>query len=178
MTDDMELLRYPVGQPSLRRDLTREERRGMMETLAVLPGRVRDALDGLVDAQLDTPYRPEGWTVRQVVHHMADSHVNGYVRFKRAATEETPTISLYDQPGWGEEPDARSGPVEMSLVLLEGLHRRWVAWMEAAPDDVWEREVVHPEKGRMNLNQLLCLYEWHCRHHLAHITELRGRQEW
>lgn len=178
MTEDLDRLRYPLGQPVLRSELTREERRGLIDSMDEFPTLIRDALDGLIDAQLDTPYRPGGWSVRQVVHHLADSHVNGYIRFKKAVTEREPVVALYDQPGWAEQPDARAGSVGMSLVLLEGLHRRWVAWMESAEEADWSRTVVHPEKGRMNLNQLLCLYEWHCRHHVAHITELRGREGW
>lgn len=176
--DQMEQLRYPIGRPELSREATPEERERLIGVLADLPRMVRDALDGLTDEQLDTPYRPGGWTVRQVVHHLPDSHVNAYVRFKLAVTEDEPTIRPYDENAWAAEPEARQGAVEMSLVLLEGLHRRWTAWLRELAAEAWDRSLVHPESGPMNLVQLLRLYAWHSEHHLAHIDRLRDREGW
>lgn len=178
MNDALEALRFPIGRVETKSELTPAEREEMIRVLEELPARMREALDGLTDEQLDTPYRPEGWTLRQVVHHVPDSHVNSYVRFKLAVTEENPTIQLYDEKAWAEQAEAREGPVEMSLVLLEGLHRRWVAWLRSMPEEAWSRTVDHPEAGPLNLHQLLCIYEWHARHHLAHITATREREGW
>jgi hypothetical protein len=178
MNDPLETLRFPVGHPELRTELAPAEREEMIRVLEELPARMREALDGLTDEQLDTPYRPEGWTLRQVAHHVPDSHVNSYVRFKLAVTEENPTIQVYDEKAWAEQTEAREGPVEMSLVLLEGLHRRWVAWLRSLPEEAWSRPLTHPEVGPLNLSQLLCIYDWHSRHHLAHITTTRDREGW
>lgn len=178
MNDSLEVLRYPVGHAELRDGLTSAEREEMIRVLEELPARMREAIDGLTDEQLDTPYRPGGWTLRQVVHHLPDSHVNSYVRFKLAVTEDDPTIQLYDEKAWAEQTEAREGPVEMSLVLLEGLHRRWTAWLRTLPEEAWSRPLHHPEAGPLDLNRLLCIYEWHCRHHLAHITGTREREGW
>lgn len=178
MSEEMETLRYPVGRPALTGDARPEERERLIGVLADLPMLLRDALDGLTDDHLDTAYRPDGWTVRQVVHHLADSHVNAYVRFKLAATEPEPTIRPYDENAWAREPEALQGSVEMSLVLLEGLHRRWTTALRELPADAWERTLLHPESGPMNLVQVLQLYAWHSKHHLAHITRLRDREAW
>ena len=178
MSDGMDALRFPVGSPHLRTSLSPEDRAAMLAVLDGLPRRVRDAVDGLTEEQLDTPYRPGGWTVRQVVHHLPDSHMNAYLRFKLAVTEDNPTIRPYDEKAWAREKDAREGSVGMSLALLEGLHRRWVAWLRTLPAEAWSRPLVHPDSGPLNLDQLLCLYDWHSRHHLAHITRLRERGGW
>lgn len=178
MTDELESLRYPVGPPVLSDEARPEERERLIGTLSDLPMLLRDALDGLTDDQLDTAYRPDGWTVRQVVHHLADSHVNAYVRFKLAATEPEPKIRTYDEKAWAGQPEALRGSVEMSLVLLEGLHRRWTTALRELPADAWGRTLVHPDSGSMNLVQLLRLYAWHSEHHLAHITRLRDREAW
>lgn len=178
MDDGLEALRFPVGPPDLRKSLSADERVAMIAVLDELPLRMRDVVDGLTDEQLDAPYRPGGWTVRQVVHHLPDSHINAYVRFKLAVTEDNPTIRPYDEKAWAEEKDAGEGPIGMSLVLLEGLHRRWVAWLRGLPPKAWSRPLHHPDSGPLNLDQLLCLYEWHSRHHLAHIARLREREGW
>src|SRR4029077_19547630 len=136
----------------------------------------RAAVAGLTDAQLDTPYRPGGWTVRQVVHHVPDSHANAYVRFKLGLTEEAPTIRPYEEARWAELPEAKGAPVEPSLALLEALHERWMLALRAVEPAQWEREVVNPEPGRYPLDQLLAMYAWHSRHHVAHVTELRRRE--
>jgi hypothetical protein len=178
MTDDLDALRYPVGQPDLDSDLSLQAREGHIRSIETLPDRLRAAVDGLMEDQLDTPYRPGGWTVRQVVHHVPDSHVNAYVRFKLALTESNPTIRVYDEKAWAREEDAVSAPVEMSLTLLEALHRRWVAWLRTLDDGAWIRRLEHPEAGPMNVNELLCIYGWHSEHHLAHILRLREREGW
>lgn len=178
MTEDVDVLRYPVGQPDLDPDLTPQGREAHIRSIETLPARLRAAVDGLMEDQLDTPYRPGGWTVRQVVHHLPDSHVNAYVRCKLTATESTPTIRVYDEKAWAREEDAVRAPVEMSLALLEALHRRWVAWLRTLDDGVWSRRLEHPEAGPMNFSELLCMYGWHSEHHLAHIVRLREREGW
>jgi uncharacterized damage-inducible protein DinB len=142
------------------------------------PAKLRAAVAGLSASQLDTPYRPEGWSVRQVVHHLPDSHANAYVRFKLALTEDSPTIKPYLEARWAELPDTRETPVEVSLALLEALHRRWVILLRAMTAEDFARPLQHPEKGRLTLDQMLALYAWHGRHHVAHVTALRERMGW
>jgi uncharacterized damage-inducible protein DinB len=146
-----------------------------INTLRQLPSRLRDAVKDLDDSQLDAPYREGGWTVRQLVHHIADSHMNSYVRFKLALTEDCPTIKPYDEAAWAELADSKQ-PIEPSLDLIGALHARWVALLEAMTDADYRRELQHPERGRQNLATTLALYDWHSRHHTAHITALRARQ--
>lgn len=167
--------RYPVGRFEWAGSATDGERRKWIAELAEAPAHLRAAVEGLTEAQLDTPYREGGWTVRQVVHHLADSHMNSYVRFRLALTEETPTIKPYDENSWAELPDARSGPPEPSLALLEALHMRWVALLRTLSPSEWEREFVHPEHGaRSTLSRTLAVYAWHGRHHVAQILTVRG----
>ncbi len=172
-------LRYPIGkyQPA-GRELTSDERRNHILTISGAPEDIREAVRGLSDAQLDTPYRPGGWTVRQLVHHIADSHINAYTRVKLALTETAPTIKPYDEKAWAETPDNRL-PVEVSQILIDALHRRWVAMLDALKPEDWHRTFVHPEHGRaMTLDEVTALYAWHSRHHVAHIVELRKRENW
>jgi hypothetical protein len=176
--DELEGLRYPVGRPSVQPELDEEQRRRCIDQIAGLPGKLRAVVEDLTDEQLDTPYRPGGWTVRQVVHHLPDSHLNAYIRFKLGATEDEPTITTYQEALWAEESDGRDGPIGSSLMLLEALHERWVRWMRACDESVWKRGILHPEMGPMTLEQLLQVYCWHSRHHVAHITGLRERQSW
>ena len=171
-------LRFPVGPFKRPQTLSAAERRVAIDDIAAAPANLRAAVRGLSDAQLDTPYRPEGWTVRQVVHHVPESHLNAYTRFKLALTEDTPTIKAYDEDGWSKTRDIVTTPVEPSLVLLEALHDRWVRLLETLSDAEFDRAFHHPENGRMNLHQLLALYQWHGRHHVAHITGLRERNGW
>jgi uncharacterized damage-inducible protein DinB len=171
-------LRYPVGKYTRPERLSPEERRQAIDAIAAAPAALRAAVAGLADAQLDTPYRPGGWTVRQVVHHVPDSHANAYVRFKLGLTEDEPTIRPYEEARWAEQPEARSAPVEPSLAFLEALHGRWVLALRAIQPAEWERRLVNPETGRYTLDQLLALYAWHGRHHVGHITELRRREGW
>jgi hypothetical protein len=170
-------LRYPLGRFIPPMSSTAESRSIHIQTLRLLPGHLRSAVNGLSDPQLDTPYRPEGWTVRQVVHHVADSHTNSYVRFKLALTEDWPTITAYDEAAWAKLADSGL-PVEVSLTWIEALHERWVVLLESMSEEDFQKGFVHPERGRQKLETTLALYDWHSRHHTAHITGLRGRLGW
>lgn len=171
-------LRYPVGKFSGPIEQTPEQRRISIAVVAALPENLRAAVHGLTEAQLETPYRESGWTVRQVVHHVADSHINAYVRFRRALTEDWPAVSAYDENLWAQLSDAHTMPVATSLDLLEALHRRWVALFESLTEEQWQRGYVHSENGRQKLAEVLQSYDWHSRHHTAHVTELRKRMGW
>jgi hypothetical protein len=176
MADEQDL-RYPVGRFSAPAESNAEVRAEQIQTLRSLPERLRAAVDGLNDSQLDTPYRDGGWTVRQVVHHFADSHANSYVRFKLALTEDWPTIKPYDEGAWARLPDSRQA-VEPSLVLITGLHQRFVGLLELMSEEDFQRGFIHPERGRVTLATNLAIYDWHSRHHTAHITSLRARKGW
>ena len=169
--------RFPIGRFSPPASSTPAIRNAQIKTLRELPERLRAAVHGLSDAQLDTPYRPGGWTVRQVVHHVPDSHANCYVRFKLALTEDWPTIKPYDEAAWAKLADSRM-PVDASLAFTEALHGRWVALLESMTEEDFEKGYAHPEKGRQTLATVLAIYDWHSRHHTAHITNLRARQGW
>ncbi|MBV8199566.1 MAG: putative metal-dependent hydrolase [Acidobacteria bacterium] len=171
-------LRYPIGPFRRPARLTAAERTAAAAALAETPARLRQAVAGLAPAQLDTPYRPGGWTVRQLVHHVPDSHLNAYVRCKLALTEDEPTIRPYDEDRWAQLPESRSAPLEPSLALLDSLHQRWDLVLKAMAPADWERMLVHPESGRQSVEQLVALYAWHGRHHTAHVTELRRREGW
>jgi hypothetical protein len=171
-------LRYPVGKFTFPDAVGSKQRVTLIDQIAEAPARLKAAVAGLSDSQLDTPYRPGGWTVRQVVHHVPDSHLNSYVRFRLALTEEEPTIKSYHEDRWAELPDARTEPVEISLVLLESLHRRWVTLLRSLSEQDWKRTFRHPELGLLNMEKNLALYAWHGRHHVAHITGLREREGW
>jgi uncharacterized damage-inducible protein DinB len=170
-------LRYPIGKFQKSPGITEVQRRAFITAIAEAPSKLKSAVSPLNEGQLDTPYRPGGWTVRQVVHHLPDSHMNSFIRFKLALTEDEPTIKPYNEARWAELADAKA-PIEPSLVLLERLHERWIVLLNslAAPD--WKRTVRHPELGVMTLDDLLQLYSWHGRHHVAHITSLRERNGW
>lgn len=172
-------LRYPVG-PFVRPEgpLSAEEREALIAQLDEAPDRLRAAVAGLSEAQLDTPYRDGGWTVRQVAHHVPDSHLNSYVRFRLALTEDNPTIKPYREDRWAELADARRGPVDLSLTLLDVLHRRWTLLLRSLGEEQWRRTFVHPDLGTMTLERNLALYAWHGRHHVAHVTALRERMGW
>ncbi|HTJ24140.1 MAG TPA: putative metal-dependent hydrolase [Gemmatimonadaceae bacterium] len=174
----MEDLQYPVGRYQRPESLNAAQRQTAIDTIAATPRAMRDAVSGLNDAQLDTPYRPDGWTVRQVVHHVPDSHMNAYTRFKLTLTEHTPTIKPYDQSAWALLEDSRSTAIETSLTLLETLHDRWVRVLRAMTAADFARTLNHPENGVMTLDQLLAMYDWHSRHHVAHIVNLRQRNGW
>jgi uncharacterized damage-inducible protein DinB len=174
MTD----LRYPVGKFEYQGPLSELEKSGLIQQIADTPGSLRSATKALSQAQLDTAYRPGGWTVRQVVHHVPDSHMNSYVRFKLALTEDEPTIKTYAEDRWAELADTPATPIEVSLSLLESLHDRWVRLLRSLSAEQWKRTFRHPDLGPMNLEKTLALYAWHGRHHVAHITELRKRMSW
>lgn len=162
------LLAYPIGRFDLRAPFSVEERRAAVADIAALPARLRAAVADLTDTQLDTPYRPGGWTVRQVVHHLADSHLNAYTRFKLALTEDEPLIKTYDQDAWAALPDSRL-PIEASLALVDGVHQRWAVLLNSLDEAQWQRRLRHPELGLVTLHPYAGLYAWHGRHHLAHI---------
>ena len=171
-------LRYPVGPFEYAGPLTNEQRLACIDQIVATPERMRAAVAGLSDEQLSTPYRPGGWTVRQVVHHVPDSHLNSYVRFKLAITENHPTIRAYDENLWANLDDARIAPIDLSLDLLESLHRRWVLFLRSLDEKDFERTFNHPELGTVSLDKNLALYAWHGQHHVAHITALRERNGW
>jgi hypothetical protein len=169
---DLDRLRYPVGRfERVKGPIDAATRRTHIKTIEDTPARFRAATRGLSDAQLDTPYRPGGWTVRQVVHHVPDSHMNAYIRMKLAITEDAPAIRTYEEQLWAELPEARTGPAEMSLALLEALHGRWVMFLNNLSDEQFARTFTHPEWGAMKVEESVALYAWHCRHHLAHIEQ-------
>jgi hypothetical protein len=177
MTDD---LRYPIGNGyNFGATVDPKDYGDLIQAIADAPANVRAAVKGLTDKQLDTPYRPGGWTVRQVVHHMADSHMNAYIRVKLALTEDKPTIKPYEEAEWAKLPDSEA-PVEVSLSLIEALHDRWVRIWNSIPAEVMKsRGFVHPQHGKfVQLDQALQMYAWHARHHTAHITRLRDREGW
>jgi len=176
MTTD---LRYPVGRFVRPASLKPEERAEAIDVITQAPNAMRAAVRGLTDVQLDTPYREGGWTVRQVVHHVPDSHMNAYVRFKLALTEDVPTIKPYDEAKWAELADGRSKLVEASLTLLDSLHARWVLLLRSMKPTDFGRKLNHPDWDvPLSLDSMLALYAWHSRHHVAHITTLRERKRW
>jgi hypothetical protein len=162
--------RYPIGKFQWNGSLSPDARKQAIDDIAALPGKMRAAVASLGEAQLETHYREGGWTIRQVVHHVADSHINSYVRFRLAMTEQDPTIRPYEEARWAELPDAKTLPVEVSLDLLEALHARWVVLLKSFADADWHRNFVHPEMGAVSLERAVGLYAWHGKHHLAHIA--------
>jgi hypothetical protein len=170
---DIDPLRFPIGRfhrPQV--PLTDAARSALIEELAAAPGTIRSLVTGASEATLDTPYRPGGWTVRQVVHHVPDSHMNGYIRMKWALTEDQPLIKVYAEAKWAELPEARSAPVALSLDLLDAIHRRWTALLRALPAQDFEKTYTHPELGPLSLDVALALYAWHGKHHAGHIRHV------
>jgi uncharacterized damage-inducible protein DinB len=170
--------RYPIGRMQLPPSFTPEWRRDSIEVIALTPARFREAVRGLGDEQLSTPYRAGGWTVRQLVHHLPDSHLNAYTRLKLALTEDAPTIKPYDEARWADLADSSTVPTEVSLALLDSLHTRWVALLRSMSPADFQREYTHPETGKHTLDHLLAIYAWHGPHHTAHITHLRRDKGW
>jgi hypothetical protein len=174
---DIEMLKYPVGKmPRVQTPLDRGTREQHLRTLDDLPSRFRSLVSGLSEAQLEMPYRPGGWTIRQVVHHVPDSHMNAYVRMKLAATEEAPTIRTYEEQLWAELPDGKSAPVEISLALLDAVHRRWLTFLRTYPETNLQRVFVHPAWGPVTIDEGIAMYAWHARHHTAHIEQALAMQ--
>jgi hypothetical protein len=171
--------RYPIGKFQWSgADATAAERAERIAQIAACPGDLRAAVQDLDEAQLDTPYRDGGWTVRQLVHHVPESHMNAYVRFKLGLTEDTPTIKPYEENSWAQLPDSRTAPISISLDLLQHLHARWVLVLRAMRDADFGRRINHPESGVQTLDRVLALYAWHGRHHIAHVTSLREKRGW
>jgi hypothetical protein len=170
-------LRYPIGNFSKEFEISPAARSARIETIKELPSKLAAAVDGLDDAQLDTEYRPGGWTVRQTTHHVPDSHANALIRFKLALTEDNPTIRPYFEDRWALLGDAKL-PVDVSLRLIGATHERWVALLESMSEEDYQRKIIHPESGEWTLDEFLALYDWHSKHHVAHITSLRARMGW
>jgi len=171
-------LRYPIGKFHYEGPLTEDQKQRCLADIEQAPANLRAAIQGLSDQQLDTPYRPEGWTVRQVTHHVPDSHLNAYIRFKLALTEDDPTIKPYAEDRWARLADTHTTPVEVSLTLLDSLHTRWTRLLRSLKPEDWKRAFRHPELGEVSLEKNLALYSRHGRHHVAHITGLRERSRW
>jgi DinB family protein len=172
------LLRHPIGGPRKADSFTAQERASAIEGIALLPQKLRLAVSGFSPEQFATPYRPDGWTVRQLIHHVADSHMNAYSRVRLGLTQDWPTIFAYAEDRWAELEDARSEAVASSLDLLQALHARWVMLFRSLSDEQWKRGYVHPENGRQTVEQAVMIYDWHGRHHTAHITGLTERMGW
>ena len=170
--------RYPIGKFTPPTNLTQSDRATLVEEIAATPANLKAAVAGLSEDQLETPYREGGWTVRQLAHHVPDSHMNAYIRFKLVLTEEEPTIKPYEEARWAELADTAETPVETSLALLEALHTRWVTLLNSLKPTDWSRKFRHPEMGPMTLDRTLALYAWHGKHHVAHITTLRKTKNW
>jgi uncharacterized damage-inducible protein DinB len=170
--------RYPIGKFSYAGPLAAEQKQECLADIEQTPARLRAALRGLSDAQLDTPYRDGGWTLRQVAHHVPDSHMNSYIRCKLALTEDEPTIKPYMENLWAELPESKSAPIEVSLALLDSLHERWMLLLRQLTDADWKRTFRHPDLGLVSLEKNLALYSWHGRHHVAHVTNLREKMGW
>jgi len=171
-------LRYPIGPFKFEGEPSESQLKQFISEIEQTPARLRAALAGLTEPQLETPYRPSGWTVRQVAHHLPESHMNAYVRMKMALTEDNPTIKPYDEARWAETPDVRNTPVAVSLTLLESLHQRWVVLLKALGPTDFARTFVHPESGSWTIGRYVAPYAWHGKHHVGHITSLRERMGW
>lgn len=172
-------LRYPIGNYEAVKDFTPAYVEACISEIAALPALMEKAVEGLNEEQLNTPYRPEGWTVRQLLHHVGDSHLNSIVRFKWTLTEDTPTIKVYNEKDWATSSEVAVTPVAVNLLFLEALHKKWVHLLQSLEMTDWSKEFIHPESGnQLSLGWLLGLYAWHGKHHVAHITALRTRESW
>jgi len=170
--------RFPIGKFTFDGPPDQEQRTRLIDDIAQTPANLRAAVKGLTPQQIETPYRDGGWTVRQVVHHVPESHMNAFIRFKLALTEDSPTIKPYMEDRWANLPDVKSTPLEVSFVMLDSLHDRWVRLLRSLQPPDWKRTFTHPELGTLPLEKNLALYAWHGRHHVAHITELRKKMGW
>ncbi len=171
-------LRYPIGEFKFEGPLTEDQRRACFDKIEETPARMRAAVAGLTEEQLEMPYRPGGWTVRQVVHHVPESHMTSYLRLKLAVTENEPVIKPYDEDSWAKLDDAQQAPIELSLDLLESLHKRWMWFLRTLKPDDYQRTFRHPEIGVVSIDKNIALYAWHGPHHVAQITALRERMRW
>jgi uncharacterized damage-inducible protein DinB len=174
----IEEIRYPVGEFGLDPEVTPEKRKVWIEQMEEAPAKLRTALLGLSEEQLDTRYRKDGWTLRQVVHHLADAQLNGFTRFKLALTEDSPAIKTYEEDLWSETADGREAPVNLSVDLLAALHARWVILLKSLTEKEFARTFRHPQRGELRIDDAIQLYAWHCVHHTAHISKLRERKGW
>ena len=170
--------RFPIGKFTWPENITEDDRRRWIQIIADTPADLEAAASGLTEDQLDTPYREDGWTLRQVIHHVPDSHMNSYVRFKLALTENEPTIKPYDEAAWALLADTTEVPIATSLCLLECLHERWVAVLRRMSPEDWNRSLVHPELGKVTLGKMAALYAWHGKHHVGHVAALRALKSW
>ncbi len=170
--------RYPIGKFTFDGTLTTDQKKQYLNDIQQTPAQLRAAVAGLSEQQLNTPYREGGWTVRQLAHHVPDSHMNAYIRFKLALTENEPTIRPYMEDRWAELPESKQEPIEVSLALLDSLHQRWAMVLRNIADADWKRNFRHPEMGLLSLEKTLALYSWHGRHHVAHVTSLREKMGW
>ncbi len=174
----LEKLQYPIGK-YIPHEISDETEENYLQEIENTPKALREAVSGLTDEQLDTPYRPGGWTIRQVIHHLPDSHINAYIRCKWAITEESPLIKAYFEERWAETEEAKTAEPELSLALLDALHMRWVRFLRSLSDEQMEKAFQHPQSGKtVSIRQMLGLYAWHGKHHIAHITSLRERMKW
>jgi hypothetical protein len=176
--NDLLSLQYPIGEFIYKDDISSEARNSYIKEIENLPAKLRNAVKGLTNEQLDTPYRHDGWTIRQVVHHIPDSHLNAYVRMKLALTEEVPTIKTYEEKEWAKLKEYYQTPVEVSLNLLESLHKRWIILLNSLEVNDFKKELRHPDWGLITLDFITAQYAWHGNHHVAHITSLRERMGW
>ena len=175
----MDNLKYPIGKFQKPETLTKEILDHFINDIESFPERLKTEVEHLSDEQLDTPYRPEGWTIRQVVNHCADSHMNSLTRFKLALTEENPTIKPYYEERWAELADSKNMPIASALKMLEGLHERWIVLLRSLTEKELNRKFIHPEHGKeFRLDENIGVYAWHCNHHLAHITTLKKNKGW
>ena len=175
---DIEILKYPIGRYQVEENIDKAAIDNFIREIELLPERLAEAVKGLTLQQLQTQYRPSGWTVQQVVHHIADSHLNAYVRFKLALTEDKPIIKPYDEKLWAELPDTKLVDINTSLNLIDSLHKRWTTLLKQLSKKELDKEYLHPESGMKNVRETISLYAWHCNHHLAHITSLKKRMNW
>lgn len=176
---DIEKLKYPIGTFKTPKTIDKTTRKKFIHDIESLPDNLKNATKGLNEDQLNTPYRPDGWTVRQVVHHVADSHINSYIRYRWTLTEKEPKIKTYDEKGWAELPDAKNESIEVSLALLTALHSRWSTLLSQMDENAFKKQLIHPDYPRkLSLDMMTALYSWHGRHHTAHITELIRREGW
>ncbi len=175
----MEQLKFPIGKFEKPSVLTPELLAQYISDIEIFPSRIKKETEGLSDEQLDTVYRPDGWTIRQVVNHCADSHMNSLVRFKLALTEDKPIIKPYFEDRWAELTDSKNMPIEPALKMLEGIHQRWVVLLKSLTEEQLKRTFIHPEHGKeISINENIGIYAWHCKHHLAHITTLKKQNNW